>query len=140
MDTSSYLYCIRVEGLPLPQTKTLWCTGNQTKTMSKMTLNTINETTFEFSFNKEKTFNYGGKYDVTLEVEIFDVLINGRESIYYVQFDTTMNSYSLWSGEPDRSGGITHRELIPFGINGKSGFPINVVCDIVKEIDTNWVR
>jgi hypothetical protein len=99
---------------------------------------TFNETTFEFSFNQNQTFNYDGKG--TMEVEHYDVLVNGRESIYYVQFDTKSNSYSLWSGEPDKSGGITHRELIPFGINGKSGFPINVVCDIVKEIDTNWVR
>ena len=101
---------------------------------------TFNETTFEFSFNKEKTFNYGGKYDVTLETEIFDVLINGKQSIYYVQFDTACNEYTLWSGRPDKSGGITHREITSLPINEIPGFPINVVCDIVKLIDTNWVR
>jgi hypothetical protein len=31
---------IRVEGILQPTNKTLWCIGNQTKTMSKMTLNT----------------------------------------------------------------------------------------------------
>lgn len=93
----------------------------------------FNETTFEFSFNKEKTFNYDGKG--TNEVEHYDVLLNGVKSIYYVQFDTTSNTYTLWSGTPDKSGGITHRELIPFGINEIPGFPINVVCDIVKEIN-----
>ena len=90
---------------------------------------TFNETTFEFSFNKEKTFNYDGKG--TNEVEHYDVLVNGRESIYYVQFDTISESYDLWSSTPEKRGGFTHRELIE-GMDGKSGFPINVVCDIVK--------
>ena len=43
MSSSSYLYGIRVEGIPLPQTKTLWCKGNQTKTMSKSTQKIGNE-------------------------------------------------------------------------------------------------
>ena len=100
-----------------------------------MTLTTIGETTFEFRFNKEKTFNYGGKNDVTLETEIFDVLVNGKETIYSVQFHTDTDSYWLWSDTPEKRGGSTLRELTPFGINGKSGFPISVVCDIVKEIN-----
>jgi hypothetical protein len=104
---------------------------------------TFNETTFEFSFNKEETFNYGGKNDVTLETEIFDVLIDGIKSVYYVQFDTKSESYSVWSGKTDKFGGITHRELTPFGIDGSkypARFPIDVVCDIVKTIDTYFVR
>jgi hypothetical protein len=136
MDTSSYLYYIRVEGI-LQLTQTLrWGIGNQQQIKMAHSV-TFNETTFEFSFNITKTSEYDTKG--TNEVEHYDVLVNGRESIYYVYFDTKSNSYSLWSGTPDRSGGITHRELIE-DMDGKSGFPINVVCDIVKEIDTNWVR
>ena len=97
---------------------------------------TIGETTFEFNFNQKETFNYDGKG--TMKVEHYDVLVNGEHTIYYVQFYTQSDKYSLWSGTPDKRG-VTHRILID-GINGKSGFPINVVCDIVKEIDTNWVR
>jgi len=99
---------------------------------------TFNETTFEFSFNITETFNYDGKG--TNEVEYYDILINGKESMYYVKFDTKSDSYYLSSSTPEKRGGSTLRELTPFGINGKSGFPINVVCDIVKEINTNWVR
>jgi hypothetical protein len=98
---------------------------------------TFNETTFDFCFNITKTSNYDGKG--TNEVEHYDVLVNGRETIYYVQFDTKADSYSLWSSTPDNVGGFYIRELIEH-IDGKSGFPINVVCDIVKDIDTNWVR
>jgi len=90
---------------------------------------TFGETTFEFSIK------------IQLEdIEIFDVLINGVKSIYYVQFKIKSESYSVWSADTDRSGGITHTDLIPFGINGKSGFPINVVCDIIKTIDEHFVR
>lgn len=90
---------------------------------------TFGETTFEFSIK------------IQLEdIEIFDVLINGVKSIYYVQFKIKSESYSLWSADTDRNGDITHIDLIPFGINGKSGFPIDVVCDIVKTIDTYFVR
>jgi hypothetical protein len=99
---------------------------------------TIGETTFQFFFNKEETFNYGGKNDVTLETEIFDLLINGRKSIYSVQFDTKLQYYTLWSNIPDSKGGIFYRELME--CNGKSGFPMNVVLDILKSVDTHWVR
>ena len=102
-----------------------------------MTLTTIGETTFEFRFNKEKTGNYDS--NGSMEVETYDVLVNGNESTYCVQFDSKLDSYSLWKTDTDRNG-TYYRELIPFGINGKSGFPINVVCDIIKVIDTNWVR
>lgn len=37
MSSFTYLWYIRVEGIPLPQTKTLWCKGNQTKIMSTKT-------------------------------------------------------------------------------------------------------
>lgn len=94
---------------------------------------TFNETTYDFCFNITETFNYDGKG--TNEVEYYDILINGKESMYYVQFDTKSDSYSLWSKTSEKRGGFTHRELTPFGINGKSGFPISVVCDIVKEIN-----
>ena len=139
MKKTTYLYVIRVEGIPLPHKNLYIPVGNQTEKKNKMAhLVTFNETTFEFSFNKEKTFNYDGKG--TNKVEHYDVLLNGVKSIYYVQFDTTLNEYTLWSGTPDKSGGITHREVTSLPINEISGFPINVVCDIVKEIDTNWVR
>jgi len=100
--------------------------------MSNLTNNkkiTFGETTFEFSIK------------IQLEdIEIFDVLINGVKSIYYVQFKKESKSYSVHSADTDRNGDITHRDLIPFGINGKSGFPINVVCDIIKTIDEHFVR
>jgi len=93
----------------------------------------INETNYEFSFNQERTFKYDLKG--SMKVEIYDVLINGEKSIYCVHFDTQSNSYYVWSGILDKKGGITHRRLNDSGIKGESGFPIDVVYEVVKLIN-----
>lgn len=109
--------------------------------MSTLTNNkiTFGETTFEFSYNEQKTFDYDGKG--TMEVETYDVLINGRNSVYYILFDTKFESYELRSMRPDKFGGFEMDNLLEIDGSGfPTRFPIDVVCDIVKTIDTNFVR
>lgn len=107
--------------------------------MNKNNKITFGETTFEFSYNKEKTFEYDGKG--TMEVEVYDVLINGRNSIYYIQYYTKFESYELRSMRPDRFGGFEMDNLLEIdGTGFPTRFPIDVVCDIIKTIDTNFVR
>jgi hypothetical protein len=107
--------------------------------MNKNNKITFGETTFEFSYNKEKTFEYDGKG--TMEVEVYDVLINGRNSIYYIQYYTKFESYELRSMRLDRFGGYEMENLLEIdGTGFPTRFPIDVVCDIIKTIDTNFVR
>ena len=95
---------------------------------------TFGETTFEFSYNEQKTFDYDGKG--TMEVETYDVLINGTNSVYYILFDTKFESYELRSMRPDKFGGFYMDNLLEIdGTGFPTRFPIDVVCDIVKTID-----
>jgi len=107
--------------------------------MSTSTINnkvTFGETTFEFSYNEERTFNYDGKG--TMKVETHDVLINGEKSIYDIRFNTETKHYMVYSNTPEKRGGVTIRQLNFKTIDGSESstrFPINVVCDIVKLIN-----
>jgi hypothetical protein len=130
MSSFTYLYGIRVEGIPLPQTKTLWCKGNQTKIMST--------TTQKISSNLGGMINYTSKevnkmYQTLLtELSPYgfeeDVMVWGAGMSEHYTYGVTNKStnLSVWiddcGEEPfyaieDINGDYEHIELSNFIIN-----------------------